>query len=447
MTETAAQGAQVLVIGSGRTGTSVARHFLDQGSSVVLCDLAPGAVCEASLALQVEFHPGVDGVDLVEGKSLVVPSPGVPATAPSLVRARSLGIPVLSEIELAAARLNVPMLAITGTNGKSTTTELVGAILRAADRRPFVGGNLGPPLLMAVGEDFDCVVAEISSFQLEWVQDFHPQVAAILNLTKDHLDRHGDMAAYGDLKARIFARQTEADFLVVNRDDNDVSRLAMQAKAILCTFGRSALVGDGAQIFEDRIEVVWDSETYTVALADVALQGIHNEENMAAALLLTRAVGVPHAIALSVLKEFVGLPHRMEWVCEVSGVNFVDDSKGTNVGALCKSLAGLPAGRVVLLAGGRGKGASFAPARDLVAQQARAVVAYGEAADAIDEAWSSAVSVEKQSNFEDAFAAAWALACDGDTLLLSPACASQDQFANYHERGEAFAALARGLAM
>jgi len=445
MKEAALQGAEVLVIGNGRTGNSVAKYLLGCGSEVVLCDQSPQAVCAPDLATQVKFHAGNEGAGLVAGKSLVVPSPGVPATAPVLLRARDLGVPVLSEIELAATALKVPLLAITGTNGKSTTTELVGAMLRAAGRRPFVGGNLGTPLLLALENDVDTVVAEISSFQLEWVEDFHPRVAAILNLTRDHLDRHGDMESYGEIKARIFQRQTPDDMLIINRDDAEVRRLADTASGEVHSFGRSPLLGRGARIHDDRIEVVGASETFAVPLVSAALDGAHNEENMAAALLLALALGVPQAAAVSVLDGFVGLPHRMERVAEVAGVTFIDDSKGTNVGALCKSLTGFPQGRVILLAGGRAKGASFLPARELVAEHARAVVAYGEAADAIGDAWSSVVPVQKEAKFSDAFTAAWELSVAGDTLLLSPACASQDQFINYQERGQAFAALAQGL--
>ena len=438
------QGARALVIGSGRTGTATATYLLAHASEVTLCDQRPDASCPAELLDRIAFHAGVDGADLVSDHTLVVPSPGVPATAAPLRRARDLGIAVISEIELAAAAIEVPLVAITGTNGKSTTTELVGAMLLAAGRRPFVGGNLGTPLIEAADSDADIVVAEISSFQLEWVEDFHPQVAALLNLTRDHLDRHGDMDSYGAIKARIFQRQRPADCLIINRDDPEVCRLAEAARGEVRSFGRSTLAGDGAQIFDDRIAVRWGSETFVVPLDSVALGGAHNEENMAAALLLALAVGIPAAKGVSVLAKFSGLPHRMERVLEVGGVTFIDDSKGTNVGALCKSLSGFSPGRVILLAGGRGKGASFRPARDLVARSARAVVAYGEAADAIGEAWSDLVPVRKETRFADAFSAACELSVAGDTVLLSPACASQDQFANYQERGEAFASLAHG---
>jgi len=444
MTEGFLQGARALVIGSGRTGTATAAYLLAHTSEVTLCDQRPDAPCPPELRDRIAFHAGVDGADLVPDHTLVVPSPGVPATAAPLRRARDLGIAVISEIELAAAAIAVPLVAITGTNGKSTTTELVGAMLSAAGRRPFVGGNLGTPLIEAADTDADIVVAEISSFQLEWVEDFHPEVAALLNLTRDHLDRHGDMHSYGETKARIFQHQSHADCLIINRDDPEVCRLAEEARGGVRSFGRSPLAGDGAQIFDDRIAVHWGSETFAVSLDSVALGGAHNEENMAAALLLALAVGIPAEKAVSVLADFSGLPHRMERVLEVGGVTFVDDSKGTNVGALCKSLSGFSPGRVILLAGGRGKGASFRPARDLVARSARAVVAYGEAADAIGEAWSDVVPVRKETQFADAFSAACELSVAGDTVLLSPACASQDQFANYQERGETFASLAHG---
>lgn len=440
MTGALPAGSHALVIGNGRTGQAAARHLLGLGVAVRLSDARPEARCAAELEGEVEFHAGAESESLLAGITLVVPSPGVRADAPLLRAACAAGIPVLAEIELAAHALNIPLIAISGTNGKSTTTELVGAMLRAAGRHPFVGGNLGTPLVLATQGDFDSVVAEISSFQLEWVERFHPGIAALLNVSDDHLDRHGDLENYARLKARLFAHQSGTDVAVLNRDDSFVRTWASRIAGRVWTFGRSPLDGPGARIDATRILIDTGAGRHEIELAGLALAGPHNAENIAAAALLAEAAGVPAERAVAALRDFGGLPHRMETVADYGGVVYIDDSKGTNVGALCKALEGLPEGRVVLIAGGRGKGGDFAAARDFVASRTNLVAVYGEAAGELMRAWSSAARVVTHERFADAVEAAKEAARDGDTVLLSPACASQDQFRDYQERGNAFAA-------
>lgn len=440
MTGALPAGSYALVIGNGRTGQAAARHLLGLGAAVRLSDARSKARCTAELAGEVEFHAGAESESLLEGITMVVPSPGVRADAPLLRAACAAGIPILAEIELAGRALDLPLIAITGTNGKSTTTELVGAMLRAAGRRPFVGGNLGTPLVLAAHGDFDSVVAEISSFQLEWVERFHPGIAALLNVSGDHLDRHGDLANYVRIKARVFAHQAGDDIAVLNRDDPRVQAWASRIAGRVWTFGRSPLDGPGARIDANRILIDTGSGRHSIELAGIALAGPHNAENIAAAALLAEAALVPAEKALAALRDFRGLPHRMETVAEHGGVVYIDDSKGTNVGALCKSLEGMAPGRVVLIAGGRGKGGDFAAASALVASRTNLVAVYGEAAGELAQAWSGAVRLVAHERFADAVDTAKAAACAGDTVLLSPACASQDQFRDYQERGDAFAA-------
>lgn len=443
MTELSLAGTETLVIGTGRTGAAAASFLLGEGGRVRLADDRPDAVLPAELDGQVEFHPGSSDPALLEGVALVVPSPGVPEDAPILAAAVAAEIPVWSEIELAARRLRASLVAITGTNGKSTTTELLGAMLRAGGARTFVGGNLGTPLVEAARDEFDVAVAEISSFQLEWVERFHPRVGVWLNLSEDHLDRHGDLANYAAVKARLFAHQAEADVAVLNRDDPLVWEWASRLRGRVWSFGRSRLDGPGARIEEGRIVVDNGEAVHELETRGLALQGPHNEENIAAAALAAEALGVPRADVARALIRFEGLRHRMEKVAERDGVSFVDDSKGTNLGALYRSLEGMPEGRVVLIAGGRGKGGDYAGIMDLLASRVHFVAAYGEAADDLWSAWHGRVKVERHPRFADAVIAARAAARTGDTVLLSPACASQDQFRDYRERGDAFAAQVR----
>jgi len=443
-------GHHVLVIGLGRTGASLARSFVARGARVRICDRRPDAPLPDVASEQLEVVRGEDGPELLAGIDLVVPSPGVPADAAVLVAAQGAGIPVRSEIEVAAAAISAPLVAITGTNGKSTTTSLVGAMLAAAGNDVFTGGNLGTPLIDAADGSHDVVVAEISSFQLEWVEGFHPQVGVLLNVTDDHLDRYRDRAHYCATKARLFARQGDGDVAILNRDDAAVAALAPQLQADVWTFGHAVpaagtpgsraawLDGDSVRIREPGRESVF-------SLARTALRGQHNRENVMAALLAARALAAPAKALQAALDAFRGLRHRLETVREEAGVVYVDDSKGTNVGALLKSLEGYRDGSVVLIAGGLAKGGDYTVARDLLARKVRHLVLYGTAREFLADSWRGTTETTVRERFADAVSAAIASARGGDVVLLSPACASMDQFRDYAARGDAFAEMVEAI--
>ena len=440
-------GRRVLVVGLGRTGLSTARFLAAQGASVRVCDRREDVEIPDSLASEVELVRGADGAEQLEGVDLVVPSPGVPAGSPLLRASLERGIPVWSEIELAARSLDAPIVAITGTNGKSTTTSLIGAMLEQSGHRVFTGGNLGTPLVDAAGGGFDLIVAEVSSFQLEWVDRFRPHVGLLLNVTEDHLDRYRDIEHYAETKARLFARQDGSDRAILNRDDPRAVGIGAGLRAAVATFGRSPL-GEarlGASVDGDVIEIVEPELRLRFPLERVRLAGEHNRENLMAALLAARGLGTAPPLLQETIERFTGLRHRLEQVHESGGVVFVDDSKGTNVGALLKSLEGYPDATVVLIAGGLAKGGDPTAARAMLTRKVRFLALYGAAREFLGEAWHDAVEMRSFERFADAVSAAAGAARPGDVVLLSPACASQDQFANYAARGDAFAAQVRAL--
>lgn len=436
---------RVLVVGLGRTGRAVGRWVVGQGAALAVADRAEPVSIPSELE-GAEPRPFASTERSLEGVDLVVPSPGVPADAPILADAVARGIPVLSEIEVASRQISAPLAAVTGTNGKSTTTELLACMLRESGARVFAGGNLGTPLIEAAGGAWDVVVAEVSSFQLEWVETFRPRVGVWLNVTEDHLDRHGDIEAYAAVKARLLARQGDGDVAVLSRDDRRVWSLGRRAGGAVLTFGATPLESsEGARVDGDSLRVVRGGETKEFSLAHCALLGAHNQENLMAATLAALELGASDRGVQTAIETFSGLSHRMQEVHVSRGVRFLDDSKATNVGALLRSIDGLPDGRVVLVAGGRDKGGDFRPARGALARKARLVSLYGEAATLLGEAWGGAVPLQIHRRFEDAVRSAADAAEPGDAVLLSPACASFDQFEDYAERGDAFAALVRTL--
>jgi UDP-N-acetylmuramoylalanine--D-glutamate ligase len=439
-------GRHVLVVGYRRTGQAVAAALAARGVRVRVADTQPDDPAGADAPAGVELRLGEDGSQLLAGIDLVVPSPGVPRDAPVLAAAVRRGVPVRSEIEVAFGLLECPVVAITGTNGKSTTTTLVGRALARSGRRTFTGGNLGTPLIRAVDERPEVAVVEVSSFQLEWVDAFRPRVGCLLNVTPDHLDRHGTFAEYREAKARLFARQEATDTAVVNRDDPEAWRVAGGLRARVVSFGLAevacgAFAGEGCAVLR-----LPDGTAERYDLGRTRLAGRHNVENILAAVATARAAGAPPAAVQEAIDTVEPLPHRLAQVAARGGVRWYDDSKATNVGATVKSLASF-AGPVVLLAGGVDKGGAYDPLVAAAAGRARLVVCYGAARERIAEALrAGGVAVECVDRLDDAVAVAARAARPGDAVLLAPACASFDQFADYAARGRAFRAAVEALA-
>jgi len=449
MTPSPALPRRALVLGLARTGEAVARVLARRGVAVTAADrkAVDAARAAALAAAGVVVRAGADDPAVLAGMDLVVPSPGVPADAPVLTAAVARGIPVWSEIELAFRLLSCPIVAITGTNGKSTTTSLVGLALARSGRRTFTGGNLGTPLVAAAAAEPppEIAVAEVSSFQLEWVTRFRPRVAALLNLTPNHLDRHPTFAAYRDAKARVFAAQTPDDAAVLNRDDAETWRLASGLRARVVPFG-AAPAETGAWLADGGVAVRLPGggeERYD--LGRTRLRGRHNVENVMAAATVARLAGATPAAVQEAIDGLEPLPHRLELVAERAGVRWIDDSKATNAGAAARSVEAV-AGPVILLAGGLDKAGGYDPLVARARGKVRLAVAFGTAREAIATALTGGgVPVETVATLGEAVRRAADEAAPGDTVLLAPACASFDQFTDYAARGRAFRAAVEAL--
>ncbi len=441
------RGKKVLVVGLARTGIECARFLVNQGAKVSVSDLRSetdlGQEIEALNELPIRYLLGGEERRWLEAVDLVVPSPGVPAANSLLLEACSRGIEILSEVELAYRFFRFPIVAITGTNGKSTTTTLVGLMLKANGTRVFVGGNIGAPLIGFVGGDWQWGVVEISSFQLEWIQEFRPRLAVLLNLTEDHLDRYPDFAAYGRAKERIFENQTSRDIAILNRDDPLVWGMRQGRSARIISFGFSE-VDEG--VFAKSEEIVWrdGSSEERFPLGHVKIQGVHNVENMMAAIAVAKAIGIPAQIIQQTLEEFPGLEHRLEFIRDKAGVRYYNDSKGTNVGAVVKSLASFSV-PVILLAGGVDKGGDYGVLRDGVRKTVKRLVLFGAAKETIAKALGALTETVIVDDMEAAVRDAYQHALPGDVVLLSPACSSFDMFHNYAERGRVFKSLVQSL--
>jgi len=437
-------GKRIVVVGLGASGVAAARLCLRRGAQVVANDgKARDALPEEARALASEGATVVAGghaAARMDEADLVVVSPGVPPL-PEIAQAEARGVPVWGEVELAVRSMThpAPVVAIGGTNGKSTTTSLVGAFLGAHGLRVFVGGNLGEPLADHADERFDAVVLEVSSFQMERVDRFRPLVGALLNVTDDHLDRYAGFDSYAQAKGNAFVRQTETDWAVVPFGDAVCRRQAERGRGRVVTFGP----GGAVDVTDDAVV---DGLTGTAFRRDeMGLSGGHNALNVAAAIACAHPFGVGADTLRAALRDFRGLPHRTALVAEVRGVRFYDDSKGTNVGAAVTALAGLREPKAVLIAGGRDKGGSYAPLVDALVRKGRAAVLIGEAAPAIARAIGGRVPVEHASSMQDAVRLGATLARPGDAVLLSPACSSFDMYKDYKHRGDDFARCVRAL--
>ncbi|MBX3261690.1 MAG: UDP-N-acetylmuramoyl-L-alanine--D-glutamate ligase [Labilithrix sp.] len=426
---------RVVVVGLGASGVAACRLLAARGARVVGTDAKPPDAVPAEVrALEengVSLALGGHGAARLAEADLVVVSPGVPAF-PELTDAEGRGVRVWGEVELAVQALSrpAPVVAVGGTNGKSTTTSLVGELLSRAGERVFVGGNLGEPLAAHADEAFDVVVLEVSSFQMERVEAFRPKVGVLLNVSPDHLDRYASEAAYADAKGNAFLRQTEDDVAVVPANDPVCLRQAKRGRARVVTFGEGGDVSVGADAIVDGAA--------SYPRAALALQGGHNALNVAAALAAVRPFGIAPEVVRDVLATFQGLPHRMAFVRERRRVRFYDDSKGTNVGAAVTAVRGIREDKVVLIAGGRDKGGSYGPLVDALRARGRAAVLIGEAAGLLRDAIGDALPVRAAATMDEAVALAAELARPGDAVLLSPACSSFDMFRDYKARGDAF---------
>ncbi len=436
-------GKKVLVVGLARTGVALA-HFLTRGGArVTVTDMASAEELAEMRTLirnlPVEEELGVPEPADIRRFDLILPSPGVPPELPWLEAARRHGIPVWGELELASHFLTRPVIAVSGTNGKTTTTTLVGKFLAASGIKGLVGGNIGTPLVSLLGQqqDADYLVLEISSFQLDTAPHFHPQSAALLNITPDHLDRYPDYAAYVASKASLFAAMDDTEIKVLNYDDPLVRPLGQGLGNVLY-FSASEPLPEGAWLADEVIKVrLNDAPEQEFPLAEILLKGAHNLENIMAALLLSLAAGAQTRACQEVLAEFAGLPHRLEWVATKAGVDFYDDSKGTNVGAVARSLSSFDR-PVILIAGGRDKDSDFSLLNDLIRQRVKALVLLGETKERLARVWEGLAPAYLAADMTEAVARAAGLASPGEVVLLSPACASFDMFRDYVHRGETF---------
>ncbi|WP_052376392.1 UDP-N-acetylmuramoyl-L-alanine--D-glutamate ligase [Chondromyces apiculatus] len=440
------RGRKAVVVGLGRSGVSAARLLLGRGAEVIANDAAPRERLSAEArALEGEGARLVTGghdEGLFAGAELVVVSPGVPPF-PALDAFERGGGEVIGELELASRWLSAPIALIGGTNGKSTTTELTGAMLGRAGKKTFVGGNLGTPLVEAIGAGFDALVVEISSYQAERVSTLHARVHALLNITDDHLDRHGTFEAYADAKGKPFTLMTADDVAVIPYGDAIVARQAARGGARVVTFSGTDARADVTVEGDDLVDRTSGAR---VPLASLRLRGAHNVANACASVAVAAAMGAAPGAIAEALASFEGLPHRTVLVAEIAGVRFYDDSKGTNVGASVAALSGLGEPKAVLIAGGRDKQGDYAPLVDALRARGRAVVLIGEAAERIEAAVQGAVPVARATSMGDAVLRAQGLAQPGDAVLLSPACSSFDMFRDYKDRGDAFVREVRALA-
>lgn len=449
-------GRTVLVVGAARSGAAAAEFLLRAGARVILSDLRRDEEMRRALAPlealaartgELVLELGGHRRESFAGCDLVVLSPGVPPALPELEASRARGIPIIAEVELAYRHLEGVLIGITGSNGKTTTTTLVGEILCASELRARTAGNIGVPLIRYVPESRpgDIYVAELSSFQLECIDRLHPAVAAILNLTPDHLDRHADFAEYVAIKSRIFANQTAADFAVLNADDPHTQTLEAGMRAATVFFSRRQEVARGAFLRAGRA-IYRDAhgERDLFGAAHIQMKGDHNLENALAACAVALLAGAAPESAARVVRTFRGVEHRLEWVADIDGVSYFNDSKATNVDAARRALEAFP-GNLLWIAGGRDKGGDFTLLEPLVRSKVKHLVLLGEAAGKIRAALGRAAETVETRSLPEAVEWCRRMARPGDTVLLAPACASFDMFRNYEERGRVFKDAVRRL--
>jgi len=440
------KGKKVLVVGLGKSGLAAALFLRRRGAQVTVSDQ------RSAQALSKEIPSLLDAGILVEAgghglltfrrQDLIVVSPGVPLNTPELVQVRKLGLPIIGELELAARFLKGNVLAITGSNGKTTTTTLCGEIFSAAGCKTQVAGNIGLPVIETVEQSAEGTwsVLEVSSFQLETTQTFHPRIAVILNITPDHLDRHGTFQNYVAMKQKIFANQGPSDFLILNGDDPVVQQAASRAKSQVLWFSRSKIVRQGAYLMNGMVMFRASEQTTPIPvlpLADIPLKGEHNIENVLAAVCAACVANIPAEVIGQTVASFHAVEHRLEFVTNIQGVDYYNDSKATNVDATAKAIASFP-GNIRLILGGKDKNSDYTQLHALLRARVKSVYTIGSAADKIREQIAEVAHVVPTGTLDAAVRQAALDAVAGDVVLLAPACSSFDQFENYEQRGKVF---------
>ena len=445
---------RVLVVGLGKSGKSAALFLRDRGARVTVSDVrsaeALAGEIPALLDAGIMVETGGHGLLTFRRQDLIVVSPGVPCDTPELKQVRAFGLPIIGELELASRFLQGQIVAITGSNGKTTTTALLGKIFAGAGGPTLVGGNIGTPVidLIAKSTPQTTSVLEVSSFQLETVAEFRPHIAVVLNITQDHLDRHGSFENYAAMKARITAQQTPEDFFVLNAEDKPTQMLAAQTKAQVFWFSGRRAIKQGAFVHGESVVFLpreGAKPEPVMPLAEIPLKGAHNVENILAAVCAARLGGVSSESIRASVAGFKAVEHRLEFVATVRGVAFFNDSKATNVDATKKALEAFPGG-VHLILGGKDKNSDYTELADLIRARVKTVYTIGSAAEKIERHLAGVVKIVSAGTLDAAVRQAAQSAVPGDVVLLAPACASFDQFTSYEHRGRVFKELVQGLA-
>ena len=446
-------GKNVLVVGLGKSGVASALFLQARGARVTVSDAKPQQRLQDEIPVLLDkgitVETGKHGERTFQNKDLIVVSPGVPTGLPQLAQARREGTPVIGEIELAARFLAGPIVAITGANGKTTTTSLAGEIIAAGKFSTLVGGNIGTPAISLVDQAGPATwtVLEVSSFQLETIVEFRPRIAVILNITPDHLDRHKTFVNYVGAKARVFENQRADDFSILNADEPTTAGLSDRTRAQLFWFSRNKEIEKGAFVRGEHIYFRdGHSEREIMPLADVPLKGAHNLENVLAGVSIGMLVGCQPEQICQAVRNFKAVEHRLEFVARVAGVDYYNDSKATNVDATSKALESFPA-NIHLILGGKDKGSDYTVLNELLRQRVKRVYTIGAAAAKIESQIQGAAEVEHAETLENAVRRASESAVPGDVVLLAPACASFDQFQNYEHRGRVFKETVQSLAV
>jgi UDP-N-acetylmuramoylalanine--D-glutamate ligase len=443
-------GRKVLVVGLARTGVATTKFLKAKGSIVSTTEMKPKEEMKEAVheleGMDLQMEWGGHQAETFLHQDLIVLSPGVDLKIDPIQAAWKKGIQVISEIELACRFIDIPIIAVTGTNGKTTTTLLIGEMLKQGGKKVGVGGNVGDPLILFAegGNRWEVLVAEISSFQLEGIADFRPTISVLLNITEDHLDRYNKYEEYIEAKFRIFINQNSRDVAVLNKDDPIVMGFEKEVRARKILFSMKEKLREGAYSNGRNVILKLGRKEEYYSLAQTRLKGVHNVENMMAALTAARTFGCAKEAVGAVLKRFEGLEHRLEFVREIESVRFYNDSKGTNVGSVVKSLQSFSE-PVILIAGGKDKNGDLGPLRELVRGRVRRLILIGEAKERMNRELGGLTDTALVKTLEEAVHLAYETAKKGDVVLLSPACSSFDMFKDYKERGKVFKEAVRRL--